>query len=279
MANNQNPRRTRFAMSVPKSFYFDANANSLGGFLETPHKKVIPSQASGALSSAGGHATSRTETFNCDEIVSCRAAYTRLSGTQVEKDASWATLVTSVVEGLNILDVVKAERIVAQVSVEHPADGGSPTFSLAGSHFDGLRLGGRDVSPTLNSGLLGLGSPDGVTWPIFQQTGQDQAVKMVQKAKTGKAQWVVDRFDWMTPKPKGNGCILCSLVDGIDQATPGRSFGHVLEIPHFGKILLGELLICPSSIRLTMIRAELGCATKGNLSGAQAGSRGGTYPP
>ena len=131
----------------PKTFYFHADANSLGGALETPHKKVVPSQASVALPAVGGHATARTEAFNCDEIVSCRAAYTRVTGGQVEEDGSWATLVTSVVEGLNILDTVKAERIVAQVSVEHPADGGNPTISLAGSHFDGMRLGGCDVLP------------------------------------------------------------------------------------------------------------------------------------
>ena len=29
-----------------KAFYFHAHASSLGGALETPHKKVVPSQAS-----------------------------------------------------------------------------------------------------------------------------------------------------------------------------------------------------------------------------------------
>ena len=264
-----------------KAFYFHAHASSLGGALETPHKKVVPSQASVALPAVGGHATARTEAFNCDEIVSCEAAYTRVTGGQVEEDGSWATLVTSVVEGLNILDTVKVERIVAQVAVEHPANGGTPTFSLAGSHFDGMRVGGCDVSPTLNPTLLGVGSAAGIEWPIFHQTGRDQAVKMIQKAKAGKnAQWVLDRFDWMTAaKPKADACALCSLVDGIDQPTPGRTFGHVLEIPHFGRIFLGELLVCRSSIQLSMVRAELGCATTGHMNAAMAVVSGGTIPP
>ena len=264
-----------------KAFYFHAHASSLGGALETPHKKVVPSQASVALPAVGGHATARTEAFNCDEIVSCKAAYTRVTGGQVEEDGSWSTLVTSVVEGLNILDAVEVERIVAQVSVEHPADGGNPTISLAGSHFDGMRLGGSDVSPALNPTFLGVGSADGIEWPIFQQIGRDQAVKMVQKAKAGKnAQWVLDRFDWMTaPKPKADACVLCSLVDGIDQPIPGRAFGHALEIPHFGRIFLGELLVCRTSIQLSMVRAELGCATTGHLNVAMAIGAGGTIPP
>jgi hypothetical protein len=269
--------------SVPKAFYFHAHANSLGGFLETPHKKVVPSQASVALPAVGGHASTRTEAFNCDEIVSCRAAYTRVTGAQADPDGPWSTLVTSVVEGLNILETFKAERLVAQVTVEHPGDGGNPAISLAGCHFEGLKICGHDVSPTLNPKLLGVGSVDRIEWPIFQQTGREQAVKMVAKAKAspGKTgQWVLNRFDWMTAaKAKTDGCVLCSLVDGIDQPFPGRAFGHALEIPHFGKIFLGELLTCQSSIQLSMVRAELGCATTGNLSGAMAEVRGGTVPP
>jgi hypothetical protein len=269
--------------SAPKAFYYHAHANSLGGFLQTPHKKVVPSQASVALPSVGGHAATRTEAFNCDEIVSCRAAYTRATGAQADPDGPWSTLVTSVVEGLNILETFKVERMVAQVSVEHPGDGGNPTISLAGCHFEGLKISGHDISPTLNPKLLGVGSVDRIEWPIFQQTGREQAVKMVAKAKAspGKTgQWVLDRFDWMTAaKPKADGCVLCSLVDGIDQAFPGRAFGHALEIPHFGKIFLGELLTCQSSIRLSMVRAELGCANTGNLSGATAMVEGVPVPP
>jgi hypothetical protein len=264
-----------------KAFYFHAHASSLGGFLETPHKKVVPSQASVALPAVGGHATTRTEAFNCDEIVSCRAAYTRVTGGQATDNGPWSTLVTSVVEGLNILETFKAERMVAQVTVEHPKDGGNPAISLAGCHFDGLRLGGHDVSPTLNPKLFGVGSVDRIEWPIFQQIGRDQAVRMVAKAKAGKnAEWVLDRFDWMTSaKPKADGCVLCSLVDGIEQPVPGKAFGHALEIPHFGKIFLGELLVCRSSIQLSMIRAELGCATTGHLGMAMAEVSGSPIPP
>jgi hypothetical protein len=269
--------------SAPKAFYFHAHASSLGGFLQTPHKKIVPSQASVALPAVGGHASTRTEAFNFDEIVSCRAAYTRVTGGQAAEDGPWSTLVTSVLEGLNILETFKAERMVAQVTVEHPGNGGDPAISLAGCHFDGLKIGGHDVSPTLNPKLLGIGSVERIEWPIFQQTGREQAVKMVAKAKAspGKTgQWVLDRFDWMTAaKPKADGCVLCSLVDSIDQPFPGRAFGHALEIPHFGKIFLGELLVCRSSIQLSMIRAELGCATTGHLGTAMVEVSGGTIPP
>jgi hypothetical protein len=266
--------------SPAKFFFLHASANALGGVLTTPHKKVIPSQASASLPEVGGHATTRTEAFNFDEIVSCKAAFTRLTGTHIEEDGSWATLVTSVVEDLNILDVVKAKRIVAQVSVEHAADGTPPVFSFAGSHYDGLRLGGIEITPEINPSLLGVGQAEGIGLRNFQQVGHDQAVTMVQKAKAAKsAKWVVDRYDWMTAKPKGDGCVLCSLVNGIDQKVPGRSFGHVLEIPHFGRIVLGEMLVQASTVQLAMIRAELGCANTGSIGVAMARGGGGTVPP
>lgn len=265
-----------------KTFYFQAHANSLGGSIERPHQKALPSQASVSLPAVGGHSAARTETFNCDEIVSCRAAYSRATGGEADEDGTWSTLVTSVVEGLNILEAVKVERVVAQVSVEHPRNGGNPSISLAGCHFDGFRLGGCDISPTLNSKLLGVSSVARIELPIFQQTGRQQAAKLVKTAKSsGDAQWVIDRFGWMAAdrKAEEDACVLCSLVDGIEQAFPGRGFGHALEIPHFGKIFLGELLVCGSSIQLSMIRAELGCATKGNVGVSTAAVRGGTIPP
>jgi hypothetical protein len=264
----------------PRFYYLHASANALGGILETPHKRVIPSQASSSLPEVGGHATNRTEAFNFEEILSCKTAYTRLTSSRVEEDGSYATLVTSVVEGLNILDVVKADRIVAQISVEHPGGITPPVFSFAGSHFDGLKLGGCSVNPDFNERLFGVETGDGVGWSIFQDVGHQQAVKMVQKAKTAKnTEWVQDRFGWMTPRPKGDGCVLCSLVDGINQPAPGRAIGHVLQIPHFGKIVLGEMLVFPTTVQLSMIRAELGCANSGSVTAAMSRGGGGHYPP
>jgi hypothetical protein len=137
------------------------------------------------------------------------------------------------------------------------------------------------VFPTLDPKLLGVDSVNHLELPIFHKTEQEQAGKMITKAKThpGKnIQRVTDRFQWMT-KPRADSCVLCSLVAGFDHAGPGRAFGHALEIPHFGKIFLGELLVDPSSIQLSMIRAELGCATTGRIGMANATVREGTIPP
>ncbi len=93
------------AKSVKKVHYFHAEANSLGGFIDKPIQKVVPSQASASLPSVGGHATNRTEAFSFEGVVSCTSAYSRVSGRHLENDGSSCTSVTSVVEGLNLLEV------------------------------------------------------------------------------------------------------------------------------------------------------------------------------
>jgi hypothetical protein len=272
-----------------KVFYFHADASALGGFIEKPFSKIVPSQASVSLPAVGGHDTSRADAFNFEEIVSFRSAYTRVSGGGDQKDGPWSTLVTSVVEGLNLLEVVKAERIVAQVTITHPANGGFPIISLTGSHFDRLQIGGRDAVVTLNPTLLEGWSEAGaprkpITWPLLQETGRQQAAKLVKGVKSDGGdpfRWLIERYGWMASDRKQgtDGFALCSLVDGIGRAIPGRSFGHVLEIPDFGRIFFAEVLASPVSLQLSMIRAELGCGVNGQVEVAAARGIGHSVPP
>jgi len=271
-----------------KTLYFQGDASALGGFIERPFEKVIPSQASVSLPPAGGYATARSESFNHEQIISCRSAYSRASGSGDGEDAPWSALVTSVVEGLNILEVVTAERVVAQISVDYPGHGGYRRISLAGSHFEGLRIAGFNAFPMMNWGLLrpkpgASASQSQLTFPIFEQTGREQADKLIKGIEGEDKEpfrWIAERFEWMTTKrgPEDDKCVLCSLVDGVDQAIPGRSFGHVVEIPDFGRIFLGEVLVSPTSIQLSMIRAELGCSIKAQTT-AGSGSVGGHLVP
>jgi hypothetical protein len=268
------------ASNVNKVHYFHAEGSSLGGFIEQPIKQQVPAQASASLPAVGGHVTNRTEAFNFQGIVSCSGAYTRVSGRHLETDGTPSTLVTSVVEGLNLLEIVTADRVVAQVSIEHPA-GGDPVVTFTGSRFEGLKIGGQDASLTLNSSLLDGGAGTSpVTWSLFQKTGRQQAAKLVKSAQSGGVayQWVVDRYSWIAPA-KAPGSILCSLVDGVGSAVPGKSFGHVMDIPSFGKVIFGEVFAFPASVHLSMIRTELGSPTSGGMNFASAHVNGSTWPP
>jgi hypothetical protein len=267
-------------------YSFRVDANALGGFLEAPLTRNIPTIAPVSLPAVGGIATARSEAFNLEEIVSCSGAYTRVSGTEDCKDGSVSILTTAVVEGLNLLEVVTAERVVAQVSISIAAGGGAFTISTAGSRFEGLRLAGIACDPIYNPELIRAGSgPVGhalpLSWSVIEKAGRSQASKLIAGVKAGgnkeAVAWAVQRHDWMTadPLPATAGTLLCSLVDGFKDAPPIGNFGHIVEIPGFGRIFLGELRMTHDSIQLVAIRAELGCPITGKIS-ICCGGGGGT---
>lgn len=267
----------------PRNFYtFRADANALGGFLQEPFQKIIPTLAPVSLSPVGGFATARSEAFNLDDIVSCACAYTRVSGRE-HADGSISIQVAATIEKLNILEVVTAERVVAQVSLS--LSSGPLKFSLAGSCFEGLRLAGCANRPKLNSRLHQPGSGPSsqgltLTCEDLRQTGREQAAKLIngfQGGAPGAQQWAKSRHEWMTAeRPRDDGTVLCSLVDGFEGAGSSEGCGHVVEIPGFGRIILGELLVSRNSVQLVSIRAQLGCPVNGQIGVNAVGGGGGT---
>src|ERR1700722_20235462 len=141
------------SLDLKKLYSLRADASALGGYLEAPVAKVLPTLAPVSLPAVGGFATARSEAFTLDEIGSCSSAYTRVSGREQTTHGTGSILVTAVVEDLNILEVVRAERVVAQVPIELSADARRLGFSLAGSGFEGLRVAGHKCCPTLNARL------------------------------------------------------------------------------------------------------------------------------
>ena len=84
--------------SAKKVFYYHADANSLGGLIEEPFEAAVPDVSSISLPTVGGYVTHRSDALAFKEILSCRSAYTRVSGRAIAEDGPWSTQVTSVVE-------------------------------------------------------------------------------------------------------------------------------------------------------------------------------------
>lgn len=272
--------------STERIHYYHADASTLGGSIESPTYKIIPSQAQVSLPSTGGTTSHATDAFAFDNIVRCANAYCNATGSVSQKNGSWTTLVTSVVEGLNILEVVTADRVVGQISIEHPLVGNVPTYTFVGSQYVNLRIGGVPVEIVMNQKLLTPHSYDPHTpWP--QNTGLLDTVDAQHQARiSGKetADWVHHRYGWVQSKDtvKKKGSVLCSLVDSINGThgvIPAKTTGHIVEIPEFGKFLFGEVTFDQGTFVLTMVRAELGCPVHGTVSAASARSNGSTVPP
>jgi hypothetical protein len=249
-----------------------ADANALGGFLDAPFKKIIPTAAPSSLPAAGGFTSARVGAFDLDGIVSYSSAYTRVSGGLDHEHGSIFTQATAVVEDLNILEVVTAERIVAQVSITYPA--GEPLrISLTGSRFDGLRIAGRSGALELNPALLRAT----LTAEEIYEAGREQVNNLIGAFKSNnQAQsWASQRHGWMSGEsPPANGRAFASLVNGFERLDSQPSTGHIVDIPGFGRIFLGELVVSSDSVQLVSIRAELGCPTKGHVTGPCTGGGG-----
>ena len=55
----------------------------------------------------------------------------------------WATLTTVVVDDLNVLEVLTADRVVGQIITDYPLEGYVPAVSFLGTRFDNLRIAGH----------------------------------------------------------------------------------------------------------------------------------------
>jgi hypothetical protein len=273
--------------------YFHADACAFGGYFERPIEHNVAPQAPMSLSPSGGYGSARSENFRLEGLMSYRSAYTQVAGHLSKKEGrGWVTLVTSVVEGLNVLDVITADRLSAQISTEHPLQGDNPKVNFLGTSFENLKVAGCPIDITLDFDICDQGNGTGypgepcITNDRFrrrvaeQYQGMSNPKNFPQWVKNRTIpDWIKDRYEWDDAQAENRGSVLCSIVKEATGQFPGSPFGNVFEVPDFGRVFLGELLVDCKSYQLTMVRLELGCSGQGNLSASTAKANGGTEPP
>src|SRR6202158_631391 len=142
--------------------YYHADASALGGYFESPVAQIIAPQASMSLSPAGGYGSVRSENFRIEGVLSYRSASTQVSGHLSKKEGKgWMTLVTSVVEGLNVLDVITADRLSVQISTEHPLERDYPKVTFLGTSFENFKVAGCPVDVSVDFNICDQGNGDG----------------------------------------------------------------------------------------------------------------------
>jgi hypothetical protein len=265
--------------SKNRVFYYHADASPFGGQFTHPTEQVVPSHGSSSMAQAGGHTSSSIGPYNLDDIASHQGAHSKIFGGKHKTSGAWTTLVTSVVEGLNVLEVVKADRVVSRLAVEHPSVGYHPKVSFIGSHFENLRIAGVSVNPVLNYDLLASPKNKFPSVPFtedkaFIGKAIEHSQRMIQAE--GAPDWVKTRYGWVNSEKERSkkGHVLCSVVDHVEGAKPGSSYGHAVHVPGFGNVFLGELIVSHGVFRFTMIRIEMGCPAEGTLSVGTSNSNG-----
>jgi hypothetical protein len=267
---------------------FNASASLLDAELERPLQEKIRPQSLVRLDHDGHYQFSQSEPFHFEGILSYEGGYTQVAGYPSSKSASFVTLSTSVVEGLNVLDVVTADRVVAQISTTHPeyGKGQVPSVTFLGTRFENLRIAGHGVELDPHLDILGP-KPDSDESYFENSSVLERVSTQYDQIATAKGlpDWASEEFPKGRPVLNGHEELRCSVIDRVRQS-PGRAFGHVIDLPHFGKIYLGELKVRREkgdpakgmndayTFQLTMIRLKMGCLAEGQAKIAAADSNG-----
>jgi hypothetical protein len=249
-------------------YLYHGEASAANGILSGPTQEIIEVQASCSLPVIGGTAKAHIQKFSHNgaggNVLSFEHGHTQALGYYVEKDQAWNTIVTATVEGLNILDVVTAKKVVARLASEHPIRGGKPCIRAIGSTFEGLRIAGMDVEVDLATDHLDRYAVHEDLLGAYH--GKDTVFReLFDKLR---------RRDFGAPHETPE-LIGCTLVRGIECHSDQVTFEDgVVVIPNFGKMHLAELIIKPYERSLTMIRVELGSPPSGSVTVASGRTNG-----
>jgi hypothetical protein len=278
--------------SIETEHFYDAEAYVFSTELEEPIRRTIDKQAFVELPESGGYRFERAEPLRVEGIVSHRGGYTQVAGHRGSHGHDANTLATAALEGVNVLDVLTADRVVAQIITEHPLNGHVPSVSFLGTRFENLRIGGEKIELEPHLEILAPQSDGDQSYfsdgGVFSRIAHQYANI---KRMAGLPKWASDQFNWDPAEAQRQNEMNCSLVNSVS-GSPGKTFGHVIELPHFGKIFLGELTVKrePANdgprlelsrpeeykyrFQLTMIRLELGSPARGRMRIIKCDSNG-----
>ena len=305
---------------------YHAEAHVLSGNLKHPIDQPIEHHARVVLEKTrrDSHIRQSVEETTLEGLISFKAGHTRASGTRIEKKdlwgndhSGWVTLSTSVIEGLNVFEVITADRMVAQVSTEHALTSGHvPKVTFLGTRFENLRVAGYPVQIELDFTFCGE-KPEGDR-PYLQDRsfldrvqrqldsvagakGLPETLEKQYKAKIAHIDDLKKRANGRT-KGERNGYpkLECSLVKSIGPIPGVKTFGNIIFIPDFGTVSLAEVEVgiqpshdgfsdkmrggSPQEPRnsnyftLNMLNMHLGCIGSGTVVTGSVTANGHTHP-
>jgi hypothetical protein len=250
------------------SFHYHACAHAFSGGFTRPFHELIDAQASSSLPTIGGHGNAHVDCFRFREWISFKRGYSHVSGSHQTEDNSNNTLVNSTVEGLNVLDILTADRLVARMYSKHPYKAPEGFVTMVGSKFENLRIAGYPVHLELDTEL-------------FEGIRNYTEAQLAFKNNPAFRKIAQDPFDTgrHIDPPGPNGAFLCSIVKKIDTDYPGVTRkGHSFHVQGFGTVFLGEVLIAHGQRTLNMIRLDLGSSNQGTGTVGAADVNGRHWP-
>ncbi len=254
---------------MPRQFLYTGHAAGFSARITAPFDEVVEGQATSSLGITGGYSSARVDNFRHRELISFASAHTQASGVLSPKSASFETLVSGVLEGLNLVDMVKADYLVGRLMSRHPLEPPTegpdePSITPVGSEFGNIRVAGYELKPVIDVHLFN------------RACSYTDLCAEICRNKDLRARFHVPEDG--APDPRRGGMLVGSIIGEIRGGGPGVEIeGNTVHVPGFGTLHFGEFVISQYSRRLVMLRAELGCPVDMDASGPDMGGNG--HPP
>jgi hypothetical protein len=233
-------------------------------------------------------------------------AHTEVGGSHDPCHNRHTTFAFSSLEGVNVADMLTADRVVSRLYIyvpAKPADDSEPSFTITGSLFENLRIAGYEADVQLATSEFhtshdthtkaGTGDKWLLASPLASKRTEDElkgleaeyhALKgitaLVQRWKAWK-----EKGEQKSDKQSGEKHSHCrtylfSPIKSLTLKGAGPEIvilGNIICIPKFGVIRLADLLVHGHYRSLTMFRVEMCSATGGSTDGG--GTSGGGIRP
>jgi hypothetical protein len=205
---------------------FQVNADALRGEILRPIRQTMKPQAHAVVRSPGGFVSQEASWLRVEGSLSFESARTGASG-QLD-ETSKTIRAYSTVNGLNLFELITADRIVSTISVDFARlSDGLPTLELGGTRVENLRIGGHLVDITLETVFFEL-----------------------VPGRRGSSLWDKDEDDAEAH--------VCSYL--LAMANSAQSFrqisGNIMELRGGDRLILGELSVDQETLSSSMLRYE-----------------------
>ncbi|HET9283511.1 MAG TPA: hypothetical protein VFR24_16265 [Candidatus Angelobacter sp.] len=281
-------------------YLYHALAYGLAAEVDRPTRHSIPTQAATALAASGGRGCHRVQDYKFDRFISLKEAYVEVGGSYDEDQKMHTSYALSVIEGVNIADVLTADRVVSRMSVYAPDDHKEEiSFDITGSHFDNLRIAGHKVEVKLATQVFHNHDTYSKVAKAHQAATSDPWLlgSKLEKYKDDELKDLEDKYcalngisvlvkEWQNKdkenRPADRGSYLFSPANDFDlEKQIGSSellgYGSIICIPKFGVIRLAELTVHHHIRSLTMFRVQM-CSTGSGTTDGGGTTSGGTKP-
>lgn len=219
------------------SYSFNSNALGFGGVITAPKRAIIPSVASAVLAPTGGFGSATVTDFHYGDLIAIGEARSEVFGMPT-LDGGFAARSRVLLTNVDVKDILHADFLEATVtSTKDPGLEVTPQITL-NAIYEGLTLFGFPVAPQLDLAFFN-------TRPDYHQLA----------ATTQATEGVV--YSLVARQRADSEMLRGSIVTAVNECPGTTRSGVEIQVPAFGTIYLGEVLVKKSRRRLNMLRIDL----------------------